>query len=77
MSPKILSAGLAVAFLPGTCTTLDGVVAPGRQASLLNMAVPADEASPLKSVQLFMQAADPLPEDDEPVDIPGGSEGST
>ena len=76
MSPKILSTGLAVAFLPGTCTTLDGVVAPGRQASLLNMAVPADEASPLKSLQLFMQTPDPPP-DDEPVDPPGGSEGST
>lgn len=76
MSPKILSAGLAAAFLPGTCTTLDGIVGPGRQAPLLSMAVPADEASPFKSLQLFMQAADPPPED-EPVDPPDGVEDST
>ncbi len=72
MSPKILSTGLAVAFLPGTCTTLDGVVAPGRQAPLLSMAAPADEASPLKSLQPFMET-----QEDEPVDPPDGSEGST
>ncbi len=72
MNPKILSAGLAAAFLPGTCTILDGVVAPGQQAPLLSMAVPADEASPLKSFQLFMQE-----QEDEPVDAPNGVEDST
>lgn len=62
---RILPAGLALAFVPGTCTMLDGVVGSG----------PVDGFAPIKSVQLFLVATEPPP--DEPVAPPNGSEGST
>jgi hypothetical protein len=44
---------------------LDGVVGSG----------PVDGFAPIKSVQLFLAATEPPP--DDPVDPPDGSEGST
>lgn len=62
---RILSSGLALAFMPGTCTMLEGVMGPGSMDG-----IPA-----IKSVQLFLQTTE-LPPDD-PVDPPNGVEEST
>ncbi len=60
---RILPAGLALAFMPGTCTMLDVGLGSG----------PLDGIVPIKSVQLFLAELPP----DEPVHPPDGSEPST
>ncbi len=60
---RILSSGLALAFLPGTCTMLDVGIGSG----------PLDGIAPIKSLQLFLAELPP----DEPVSPPDGSEEST
>lgn len=60
---RILSTGLALAFMPGTCTMLDVGIGSG----------PLDGIMPIKSVQLFLAELPP----DEPVAPPDGSEEST
>ena len=62
---RIFSSGLALAFLPGTCTMLDVGIGSG----------PLDGIAPIKNIQLFLATNDPPP--DEPADSPDGSEGST
>ena len=76
MRSKFLSAAVATAFLPGTCTTLDGVMSMGGGPPLSGIVAPADEVLPLKSMRFLMQTEDP-PLEDEPVDPPVGSEDST
>ena len=62
---RIFSSGLALAFLPGTCTMLDVGIGSG----------PLDGIAPIKSFQLFLTTNDP-PEED-PVESPGQTEEST
>ncbi len=60
---RIFSSGLALAFLPGTCTMLDVGIGSG----------PLEGITPIKNIQLFLAELPP----DEPVESPGDTEEST
>ncbi len=75
MSPKILSAGLAAALLPGTCSPIEGLLGPAQKAPPFGVVAPLDGGFTVKGLPLLLQEQDQPP--GEPEDIPGGSEGST
>ncbi len=52
---RILSSGLALAFLPGTCTMLDVGIGSG----------PLEGIAPIKNIQLFLVTGDPQEEEQE------------
>ncbi len=52
---RIFSSGLALAFLPGTCTMLDVGIGSS----------PVDGFAPIKSFQLFLVTGDPKEEEQE------------
>ncbi len=77
MRSRILSAGLAAAFLPGTCSPIEGLLGSGQQGSPFGIVAPLDGGFPSKGFSLLLQTTDPPPEDNEPVDMPdGGGNGS-
>lgn len=72
MRSRILSAGLAAVFLPGTCSPIDGLLSPGLQGPPLDVVAPLDGGFMVKGFPLLLQAAD-----EEPEDVPDGTMGST
>ena len=77
MRSRILSAGLAAAFLPGTCSPIEDLLGPAQRGPSFEVVGPLDDGFTVKGLPLLLQAAHPLPDDGEPVDAPGGSEDST
>lgn len=75
MRSRILSAGLAAAFLPGTCSPIEGLLGPVQQGSPFGIVAPLDGGFTVKGLPLLLQGGeggDPPP--DEPVDPPDGGE---
>ncbi len=76
MRSRILSAGLAAAFLPGTCSPIERLLGPAQQGPPFGVVTPLDDGFTFKGLQLLMKEQDPPPPD-APVDPPDGWEGST
>ncbi len=75
MRSRILSAGLAAAFLPGPCTPMEGLLGSGQQGSPFSVVAPLDGGFPFKGLPLLLQGGDGGdPPPDEPVDPPDGGE---
>ena len=76
MRSRILSAGLAAALLPGTCTPVESLFGPAQQGQPFEVVAPQDDGLTVKGLSLLLQEPeDPPP--GEPVDPPDGTEGST
>lgn len=78
MRSRILSAGLAAALLPGTCSPIEGLLGPAHQGPSFEVVGTLDDGFTVKGLSLLMTTTDPPPPDDEdPVDVPdhggGGS----
>ena len=74
MRTKILSAGLLVAFLPGTCAQVDGLLTSLQGQGAYDMVTPFDVSYTLGSRQILFVDE---PEDDEPVEPPDDPGGTT
>lgn len=73
MYAKLLSAAVVAGMFPGTCDSTLSLYDPQLQVPTLLVAADSDFdfARGGKTV-LFMETTDPPPDDDEPVDVPGG-----
>lgn len=77
MRSLVLSAGLAAALLPGTCSQIESLSGTTQLGPPYSVAAPLDDGFTIKGLPLVLQAVDAPPEEDEPVDVPDNGGGST